>query len=98
MSDTTKAASFCLTAPEARSVFLAGTFNDWSPTAAPMQRDPDGRWTLSLDLAAGTYEYKFVVDGQWCCEPGCAETTEGARSCVPNAHGTMNSTITVEAP
>lgn len=27
-----------------RAVFVAGTFNDWNPTAAPMTRGADGEW------------------------------------------------------
>ena len=100
MSDTAQPAReetfFCYVAPDARGVFLAGTFNDWDPAATPMLRDDGGRWTLFLDLAPGTYEYKFVVDDAWCCEPGCCEAREGGRACVPNAFGTMNGTVTVE--
>lgn len=100
MTETAKAAKqetfFRCTAPDAQQVFLAGTFNDWDPAGAPMMRDLDGRWTLYLDLAVGTYEYKFFVDGQWCCESGSGEAAEGGQNCVPNAFGTMNSMVTVE--
>lgn len=27
-------------------------------------------------LALGRYEYKFVLDGEWCCEPGTQESVE----------------------
>ena len=30
-----------------------------------------GHWTVLLKLTPGRYEHKFVVDGEWCCEPGC---------------------------
>lgn len=87
--------SFTWVAPTADRVFLVGTFNAWDPSATPMLRDPSGSWTLFLDLAPGTYEYKFVVDDEWCCEPCCGEGSEGAGKCVPNSFGTMNSTVTV---
>ncbi len=100
MSDSTDAApreiSFSCKAPEADRVFLAGTFNAWDPAATAMQRDSSGTWFLLLELAPGAYEYKFVVDGEWCCEAGSGEPSEGAQSCVPNAFGTMNAAITVE--
>ena len=41
-----------------------GEFNGWSDAANPMTND-GGAWTLALDLAPGSYQYKFVVDGNW---------------------------------
>lgn len=76
----------------ANSVFLAGTFNDWNPQANPMRREVDGPWRAELALAPGRYEYKFVVDGEWRCEPGAEENMA---HCVPNALGTMNRVIEV---
>ena len=58
------------------------------------QRD-DGTWAITLDLPPGRYEYKFVVDGQWCCEPGCDGTNRDCPKCVPNAFGTMNRFVEV---
>ena len=53
-------------APGAGSVNLAGTFNNWSDSTNPMTGpDADGNWQITVELAAGTYQYKFVVDGQW---------------------------------
>ena len=47
-------------------VNLMGTVTDWS-TGSPMSDDDgDGIWTLTLNLAAGNYEYKFRIgDGGW---------------------------------
>ena len=55
----------------AKSVTLAGTFNGWSPHAAPLTGpDGEGFWTATVELAAGTYLYKFVCDGdQWRSDP-----------------------------
>lgn len=51
--------------PRARTVALAGEFNDWSESAHPMTYDPAlGAWTITLDLPAGRYEYKFLVNGR----------------------------------
>lgn len=56
---------FAYAAPDARHVALAGDFNHWDPQAQPMQRGADGTWAVSLPLRPGTYQYKFVVDGDW---------------------------------
>lgn len=87
---------FTCVAPTAEQVFLAGTFNAWNPSATPMLQDPSGAWTLLLDLAPGTYEYKFVVDGEWRCVPGCDEREARGPGCVSNPFGTTNRVITVE--
>ena len=79
----------------AKAVFLAGSFNNWSPTASPMTKDKNGHWTASLPLAPGRYEYKFVVDGEWCCEPGCAAKNVRCQHCIVNEFGTMNRVVDV---
>jgi len=66
---TDKGVRFTYYDPAANQVFLAGEFNNWSTTATPMKRDPDGVWWVILDLPPGRYEYKFVVDGQWMADP-----------------------------
>jgi len=53
-------------------IFLAGTFNKWNPSDASylMKNDgPDGMWSITVKLAPGTYQYKFVADGQWFKDP-----------------------------
>jgi 1,4-alpha-glucan branching enzyme len=50
-------------APNAKSVAVLGTFNNWEPT--PLTENKDGIWTASLTLPPGRYEYAFVVDGRW---------------------------------
>ncbi len=80
-------------APEARQVFLTGTFNKWDSRAHPMEPSGDGTWALRLDVPPGHHEYKFLVDGDWCCTPA---DEQAACNCVPNAFGTMN--LIVEVP
>lgn len=92
---TTKATAFTCHAPEAKAVFLAGTFNDWGPQSTSMAKDAEGNWSVALDLPPGRYEYKFVIDGAWCCEPGCEGPHHGCPKCVPNPLGTMNRVIEV---
>ncbi len=87
--------SFACAAPEAQSVFLAGTFNGWDPKNTSMERQDDGTWRTSFELNAGRHEYKFVVDGVWCCEPGNEDGLAG-EGCVPNPFGTMNRIVEVQ--
>ena len=88
---------FSCRAPHAGVVCLAGTFNDWDRTATPLTRRPDGTWAVILDLPPGRYEYKFVVDDRWCCDPACGQPTTGCPHCVPNPFGTMNRVVEVPA-
>jgi len=85
-------------APNAKKVFLTGSFNEWNAESNPMQRRADGSWGTKLDLAPGRYEYKFVIDGTWCCEPGCDDSRTDSPNCVPNPFGTMNCVLVVEGP
>jgi hypothetical protein len=54
------------------SVHLTGSFNEWKPTALPMEGpDTDGCYTVRTTLESGVYEYKFVVNGtDWRTDPG----------------------------
>ncbi len=56
--------------PYAASVSVAGIFNDWNMNENPMTLGDDGVWRVVVDLGAGSYEYKFVVNGsQWVADP-----------------------------
>ncbi len=46
-----------------QSVSLRGSMNDWGET--PLAKGDDGVWRVTVDLAPGTYQYKYFVDGQW---------------------------------
>ena len=74
--------------PQARSVAVAGTFNDWEAKRTPMSPSLGGAWKTTVWLPAGRYEYRFVVDGQWINDPD-------ARECVHNAFGSTNSVLVV---
>ena len=87
---------FSCHAPEARAVFLAGTFNGWKPDDTPLIKNGQGDWSVTLELPPGRHEFKFVVDGAWCCEPGQEERKEGGTDRVPNPFGTMNRVIEVK--
>jgi len=89
-----KSLTLCCRAPTAQTVLAAGTFNEWHPEATPMIRGKEGEWTVELDIPPGRYEFKFVVDGQWCCEPGRDDSNLECE-CVPNPFGTMNRVLDV---
>jgi hypothetical protein len=55
--------------PDAKSVYLAGEFNSWSPDQYAMKRVGD-EWIFSVHLFPGKHLYKFVVDGNWIIDPG----------------------------
>lgn len=74
--------------PTARTVSVAGTFNEWRPGATEMVAVGNGRWLKELALLPGTYEYQLVVDNQWMPDPLAAETT-------PNPFGGVNSVLKV---
>jgi 1,4-alpha-glucan branching enzyme len=80
-----KRVEFSYHAPEAHEVSLAGTFNDWS--SRTMRKDEEGTWRAGIVLPPGTYQYRFVVDGEWRDDPGCPERAPndmGGENCVVN--------------
>jgi 1,4-alpha-glucan branching enzyme len=87
-STKNKKVLFFISAPGAESVSLAGNFNDWNPNSLPMKRDEKGNWKVTVDLASGRYEYRFLVDGVWYDERNPQER-------VDNPFGTQNSVRTV---
>ena len=53
----------------AKKVYLAGDFNEWSPNTFAMQRVGD-EWIFKVHLHPGKHLYKFFVDGKWILDPG----------------------------
>ncbi|WRT65933.1 uncharacterized protein IL334_002884 [Kwoniella shivajii] len=50
----------------AQSVHIAGNFNEWSATATPLKKQPDGSFTAQVPLPWGEKQaFKYVVDGEW---------------------------------
>ena len=80
--------TFKLDANHTKEVLIAGDFNEWNADQNPMTQKGDGSWQKSIMLFPGTYEYKFVVDGQWVEDP------LNEQRC-PNCFGTVNSVIEV---
>ena len=58
-----------IAAPE---YYLRGTMNGWAASdASKMVKQDDGTYTITMELAAGTYEYKAAVaDWSWSCPGG----------------------------
>jgi len=85
----TKIIDFKLVAPFAKNVMLAGTFNKWSPNSLKMNKDDNGVWRIKMKLKPASYEYKFVIDGNWMTDP------ENMFTSVSNS-GIVNSIIEVK--
>ncbi len=90
-----RATEIRIQALDAQEIFLAGSFNDWNPSTTRMERDSDGSWVATVSLTPGRHEYKFVVDGTWCCNPGGPEFEEDCPGYVRNPFGTLNCIIDV---
>ncbi len=78
--------------PGAADVRIAGDFNGWVPDRGVLSsthQDGDTRvWRKVLQLAPGTYEYRYVVDGEWREDPANPERK-------PTAMGPPNSLLVV---
>jgi 1,4-alpha-glucan branching enzyme len=84
-----KKIQFQLTTEPGSQVFVAGTFNNWNPTANQLQDNPgSGHCLTTLRIPTGTHEYKFVVDGEWRADPNCPDW-------VLNDCGSLNSVVHV---
>ncbi len=70
---------------EVREVHVAGDFSNWTPI--PLVREVDV-FVTSVELPSGEYQYKFIVDGEWCEDPD-------ALMVVQNEFGTTNCIIRV---
>ncbi len=67
---------------EAEEVYLVGDFNGWSPNATPLDPESDGEWVTLVFLDPGTYEYKFLVDGEWRVDADNPELSANGNSVV----------------
>jgi 1,4-alpha-glucan branching enzyme len=74
--------------PDAKAVYVAGSFNQWAPEKTPLRPAGNGRWIGNLNVNPGRHEYLFVVDGQWLPDPNAMEY-------VQNPFGGRNSVLIV---
>ncbi len=58
--------TFSLPAEVARErVSVVGDFNNWDPSAHPMRLYKNkGVWSRSIVLKPGTYQFRYLVDGE----------------------------------
>lgn len=76
---------------EAKSVSLAGEFNDWDSNKTPLQKDEHGMWRTALAAPpAGLYHYKFLVNGEWWLE----DPNNGMKAL--DGHGGLNSVLVIK--
>lgn len=74
-------------APFAKFVNIAGDFNAWEMTTLALRKS-DSVWKITLELKPGTYQYKFLADGEWVNDPNNVRT-------VPNQFGSLNNVLEV---
>jgi 5'-AMP-activated protein kinase regulatory beta subunit len=81
--------NFLISAAPGSQVFVAGTFNNWNPTANPM-RDPlgKGHFKTEVVLPLGRHEYKFVINDVWKTDPAC-------QNLVPDPFGSENCVLQI---
>ena len=79
-------ATIALDLPLANKVFVVGDFTFWIPV--PMEPIGDGTWAVTLAVEAGSYEFGFLVDGDWYVPPGTPGT-------VIDDWGQTNATLVV---
>lgn len=90
-------------APAVTSVNLAGSFNNWSTTATAMAQQPNGSWMVTVPLAKGTYQYKYVMNGSTWVSNMCNDATWGSpkvdaavTTCEDDNNGGQNGVLTIE--
>lgn len=81
--------TFSLDAPQARSVYVTGSFNDWSLDEKCRMRLESGRWIVNVGLRAGVHKYQFIVDGRWREDPANPRQER-------NSFGDINSLVEVQ--
>jgi 1,4-alpha-glucan branching enzyme len=83
--------TFSYSAPSAQTVLLAGDFTGWNEAPVPLKQDKNGLWKKTISLPPGRYEYRLLVDGQWCDDPQCITRQ-------PNQFGGENCVCVVNGP
>ena len=55
--------TFRVWAPNAKKVYVTGTFNGWSKTSTPLAKEENGHWSVDVSEAKAGAEYRFLIDG-----------------------------------
>ena len=51
-------------ASDAKKIALVGEFNGWNPEEAiALKKQKDGSFKTSLELGAGEYQFRYILDG-----------------------------------
>ncbi len=89
ITQTKEGITFVFYFPQAKTVQIAGDFNNWQPEKTYlMKTGNNGIWKTILSLPAGKYCYRLVVDGKWQQDP-YNNATE------PNPYGELNSVLQI---
>jgi 1,4-alpha-glucan branching enzyme len=73
-AQTPSGVRFVVQRSTARTVAVAGTFNEWSTSAHPMHAATSGIWTATVPLPPGDHRFMYVVDGaEWVSPPHADE-------------------------
>ncbi len=80
---------FTVNAPAEAQVQIAGDFNAWEPEPLFFEKDlGKSAWQKLISLKPGSYQYKYVINGQWVTDPY-------NRNTVRNHFGDLNSVVNV---
>ncbi len=80
---------FAIEANGAKTVYVTGSFNDWSLDETCRLKESNGRWEAAIELKPGLYKYQFIVDGVWREDPSNPNKER-------NSFGDINSIIEVK--
>lgn len=84
LRETSQGVLFVQPMSAGKTISIAGSFNNWSPTTHVMKRNQAlGIYELCLRLPAGKFQYRIVVDGTWQNDPYNLNTE-------PNPFGEVN--------
>ncbi|HWO25695.1 MAG TPA: glycogen-binding domain-containing protein [Kofleriaceae bacterium] len=75
-----------------RQIYLAGNFNNWNPSDDQYlmkDADGDGVYSITVKLAPGTYQYKYVIESKWTQDPYAPDA-------APDGFGGSNSKFDVK--
>jgi chromosome partitioning protein len=80
---------FKLEASRDAAVQIAGDFNGWIPEPLHFSESQGKQlWHIAIPLQPGSYEYKYLIDGEWLSDPDNDRTVE-------DRYGGMNSVVTL---
>ncbi|MGB9735634.1 MAG: hypothetical protein ACP5JP_02660 [bacterium] len=84
--------TFKVSLPDAKNVYLLGTFNKWGEKPEKLKRTDNGLFTITLKLKPGIYQYVYKVDDNKIIpDPGAMLYTE-------DGFGQKNAILIVKSP